>query len=66
MKPSNSTSLRALAIAGLAMRHGLTARQLAETITAHPTLPEAMTEAAAHAYGESLVASNRRSRRSGV
>ena len=40
--------------AALAIRHGLTARQLAKTITAHPTLPEGLTEAAAHLYGESL------------
>jgi dihydrolipoamide dehydrogenase len=38
----------------LAMRHGLTARQMADTITAHPSLPEAVTEAAAHIYGASL------------
>ncbi|MDP3722077.1 MAG: dihydrolipoyl dehydrogenase [Candidatus Omnitrophota bacterium] len=41
--------------AGLAIRHGLTAKQLARTITAHPTLPEGLTEAAAHFYGQSLV-----------
>lgn len=40
--------------AALAIRHGLTAKQLARTITAHPTLPEAVSEAAAHFYGESL------------
>ena len=39
----------------LAAAHGLTARQLARTITAHPTRPEALTEAAAQLYGESLV-----------
>ena len=38
----------------LAIHQGLTARQLARTITAHPTLPEAISEAAAHLYGESL------------
>lgn len=45
----------------LAMRHGLTAKQLARTITAHPTLPEAITEAAAHLYGESLCVAARSS-----
>ena len=39
----------------LAIRHGLTAKQLARTMTAHPTLPESITEAAAHLYGESLL-----------
>ncbi len=38
----------------VAMRQGLTAKQLAQTVTAHPTMPEAVTEAAAHLYGESL------------
>ena len=38
----------------LAVHQGLTAKQLAKTITAHPTWPEAITEAAAHLYGESL------------
>ena len=46
----------------LALHHGLTARQLAQTITAHPTLPEGVTEAAAHLYGESLVLASRRPR----
>ncbi len=45
----------------LARRHGLTAKQLARTITAHPTLPEAITETAAQLYGESLVAASRAS-----
>jgi dihydrolipoamide dehydrogenase len=44
----------------VAIRHGLTAKQLARTITAHPTWPEAITEAAAHLYGESLSVSARR------
>ncbi len=43
----------------LAVHQGLTARQLARTITAHPTLSEAVTEAAAHLYGESLVVASR-------
>jgi hypothetical protein len=43
----------------MAIRHGVTAKQLAGLITAHPTLPEAITEAAAHLYGESLYASGR-------
>ncbi len=43
----------------LAMHHGLTAKQLARTITAHPSLPEAVTETAAHVYGASLCASGR-------
>ena len=43
----------------MAIQHGLTARQLARTITAHPTLPEAVTEAAAHLYGESLAVASR-------
>ncbi|MBI4343649.1 MAG: dihydrolipoyl dehydrogenase [Candidatus Omnitrophica bacterium] len=47
--------------AALALQHGLTAKQLARTITAHPTLPEAITEAAAHLYGESLCVAGRRS-----
>ena len=38
----------------LAMSQGLTARQLARTITAHPTWPEAVSEAASQLYGESL------------
>ncbi|MBI3321391.1 MAG: dihydrolipoyl dehydrogenase [Candidatus Omnitrophica bacterium] len=43
----------------LAIHQGLTAKQLAGTITAHPTLPEAVTEAAAHLYGESLAVAAR-------
>jgi len=49
---ANASSLIHYAV--LARRHGLTARQLAETITAHPTMPEAITEAAAAFYGESV------------
>ncbi len=45
----------------LAIHHGLTAKQLARTITAHPTLSEAISEAAAHVYGESLYVSARSS-----
>ena len=41
-------------VATLAIQHGLTARQLAGSITAHPTWPEAITEAAGQIYGESL------------
>lgn len=41
-------------LAVLAMQHGLTARQLAQSITAHPTWPEAVSEAAAQVYGEAL------------
>ncbi len=43
----------------LAIHHGLTAKHLARTITAHPTLPESITEAAAHLYGESLAMASR-------
>ncbi|MBI4353955.1 MAG: dihydrolipoyl dehydrogenase [Candidatus Omnitrophica bacterium] len=43
----------------LAMTQGLTAKQLARTITAHPTWPEAVTEAAAQIYGESLASAHR-------
>ena len=46
----------------LAMHHGLTAKQLAHTLTAHPSLAEAVTETAAHVYGESLVAAARPAR----
>lgn len=49
---ANASSLIHYAV--LAIQQGLTAKQLARTITAHPTLPEAITEAAAHLYGESL------------
>ncbi len=48
----------------VAMRQGVTARQLARTITAHPTWPESITEAAAHLYGESLALAARGGRRS--
>ena len=50
----------------LAVHQGLTAKQLARTITAHPTLPEAITEAAAHLYGESLCVAARTQRQSAV
>lgn len=43
----------------VAMAHGLTAKQLARTVTAHPTWPEGITEAAAGFYGESLVTAAR-------
>ncbi len=43
----------------LAIQHHLTAKQLAHTITAHPTWPEAVTEAAAQIYGESLASAHR-------
>ncbi len=43
----------------LAIHHGLTAKQLARTVTAHPSWPESITEAAAHVYGESLVLASR-------
>jgi dihydrolipoamide dehydrogenase len=43
-----------IAEAVLAIRYRLTARQLAETIHAHPTLPEAMAEAAAAVDGLSI------------
>jgi len=49
---ANASSLIHYAV--LAIQQGLTAKQLARTITAHPTLPEGITEAAAHLYGESL------------
>jgi len=55
---ANASSLIHHAV--LAIHHGLTAKQLAQTITAHPTLPEAITEAAAHLYGESLYVASRR------
>jgi len=38
----------------LAIQHGLTAKQLARTITVHPTLPEAFSEAAAQVHGEAI------------
>ncbi len=43
----------------LAIHQGVTAKQLARTITAHPTLPEGITEAAASLYGESLAVASR-------
>ena len=49
---AQASSLIHLAV--LAIQHGLTARQLAGSITAHPTLPEALSEAAAQIYGEAL------------
>jgi len=50
----------------LAIHQGLTAKQLARTITAHPTLPEGITEAAAHLYGESLAVAARPAARAGA
>jgi len=41
-------------VAVLAIEQGLTARSVHHAITAHPTLPEAITEAAAQVYGEGL------------
>ena len=38
----------------LAVRHGLTAHQVAETIHAHPTLPEAMGEAMHDVHGQAI------------
>ncbi|MBI3087516.1 MAG: dihydrolipoyl dehydrogenase [Candidatus Omnitrophica bacterium] len=52
---SQASSLIHLAV--LAIHQGLTARQLAHTVTAHPTLPEAVSEAAAQIYGEALTTS---------
>jgi dihydrolipoamide dehydrogenase len=46
-------------LAALALQQGLTAQQLARSITAHPTLPEALTEAAAQCYGEALYSAQR-------
>ena len=43
-----------IAEGALAVRLGLTARQLADTIHAHPTLPEAVAEAALGVYGEAI------------
>jgi dihydrolipoamide dehydrogenase len=40
--------------AALAMRHGLTPRDIAETIHAHPTLSEGLKEAAEDVYGEAI------------
>ncbi|MBI4597789.1 MAG: dihydrolipoyl dehydrogenase [Candidatus Omnitrophica bacterium] len=58
---AHASSLIQMAV--LAVQQHLTARQLAQTITAHPTLPESLTEAAAYFYGESLcVAARARSR----
>ncbi|MBI4003939.1 MAG: dihydrolipoyl dehydrogenase [Candidatus Omnitrophica bacterium] len=54
---ANASSLIHYAV--LARRHGLTAKQLARTITAHPTSPESITEAAAQVYGESLAVAAR-------
>ncbi len=59
---AQASSLIHLAV--LAIRHRLTARQLAQTITAHPTWPEGITEVAAHLYGESLSVAARASARS--
>ncbi|MDP3768291.1 MAG: dihydrolipoyl dehydrogenase [Dehalococcoidia bacterium] len=50
----------------LAIRQQLTARQLAQTVTAHPTLPEGVTEAAASIYGESLATAARGGLRAGA
>jgi dihydrolipoamide dehydrogenase len=52
----------------LAMSQGLTAKQLARTITAHPTWPEAVSEAASQLYGESLASAHaaRAPRKGGV
>jgi dihydrolipoamide dehydrogenase len=61
---TNASSLIHLAV--VAVHQGLTARALARTITAHPTLPEAVTEAAAHLYGESLWVASRQRRASAV
>ena len=38
----------------IAMRHGITARQLGDTIHAHPTMAEAVMEAAHDVHGESV------------
>jgi dihydrolipoamide dehydrogenase len=38
----------------LAVRHGLTARQVAEAIHSHPTLPEAMGEAMHDVHGQAI------------
>ncbi len=43
-----------IAEGALAVGLGLTARQLADTIHAHPTLPEAVAEAALGVYGEAI------------
>jgi dihydrolipoamide dehydrogenase len=43
-----------IAEGALAVRLGLTARDLADTIHAHPTLPEATAEAALAVYGEAI------------
>jgi dihydrolipoamide dehydrogenase len=43
-----------IAEGALAVRLGLTARDLADTIHAHPTLPEATAEAALGIYGEAI------------
>ncbi|MDP3046936.1 MAG: dihydrolipoyl dehydrogenase, partial [Chloroflexota bacterium] len=43
-----------IAEGALAVRLGLTARDLADTIHAHPTLPEATAEAALGVYGEAI------------
>ena len=40
--------------AALAMRNGLTSRDIAETIHAHPTLSEGLKEAAEDVYGEAI------------
>jgi len=44
-------------VAGLAIHHGMTATQLARSITAHPTWPESISEAAAQIHGEALYTS---------
>jgi len=49
---AQASSLIHLAV--MALHQGLTAKQLSRTMTAHPTLPEALSEAAAQLYGEAL------------
>lgn len=61
---TNASSLIHYAV--LAVHHGLTAKQLARTITAHPTMPEAITEAAASFYGESVAVAARSQPRASV
>lgn len=53
-------------LAVVAIRQGMTAKQMARMVTAHPTLPEGVSEAAAHLYGESLYVSARRKSGSAV
>ena len=48
-----------IAVAAIAVQHGMTVEELAESIQAHPTLPEGIKEAAEAALGKAIHAINR-------